>query len=81
MTVLGFSKEASDVLVCFTEQQLGRVQSEVKRQSTQLEEATSQLDKARQSLQESSQSLKASQKAAEYVVPSRHQAVSCLACQ
>lgn len=63
-------------VVCHTEQQLGRVQSERKRQGTQLQEANLQLNKAKQLLQESTQSLKASQKAAEYVTLSRHQAVS-----
>lgn len=54
-----------------TEQQLERVQSEMKRQGTQLQEANLQLDRAKQALQESTQSLKASQKAAEYVASSR----------
>ena len=69
IVVHGFNKGASHLseAVCYAEQQLGRVQSEMKRQGTQLQEANSQLDKAKQSLQESTQSLKASQKAAEYV--------------
>ena len=62
--------------VCVTEQQLGRVQSEMKRQGNQLQETNLQLDKAKHSLQESSQALKASQKAAEYVALLRRQAVS-----
>lgn len=58
-------------VVVDTEQQLERVQSEIKRQGTQLQEANSQLARAKQALQESSESLKASQKAAEYVALSR----------
>lgn len=59
---------STDLLgVVDTEQQLERVQSEMKRQGTQLQEANLQLDKAKQAQRESTQSLKASQKAAEYV--------------